>query len=409
MDRPRGRLHYGWVVVACGSLVLFACLGLARFAYGMLLPSMSADLALSYADGGAIGTGYFVGYLAVVVAIPFLLGRVGSRVLVAAGLALIAASLAGLSRGTGFWPVLALYTVTGVGSGMANITMVALISRWFAPSMRGRAAGIVLGGNGVGIILSGVLVPLLEDAGVGEVWRASWLILAGLTAGVALVAGTLLRNDPADLGLRPVGAGPLAAATAAKPAPSRAAERRLLVHLGLVYALFGATYIIYGTFIVTTLVDAYRYPADIAGTLWAWIGFLSIFSGASFGALSDRIGRRGGLMAAFSVLTAAFLLAALEPGEPLLYLSIGLFGIAAWSVPTIASAAAGDYLGPLRAAAGLSFITLFFAVGQVAGPLSAGALAEALGSFAPAYGLAAGLTALAVVLAAFLKPPAGNA
>ena len=49
---------------------------------------------------------------------------------------------------------------------------------------------------------------------------------------------------------------------------------------------------------------------------------------------------------------------------------------------------------------------LTVAVGQVAGPLSAGALAESVGSFAPAYGLAAALTALAVVLAAFLKPPA---
>jgi len=407
MGGQRRSLHYGWIIVGCGVLVLFSCLGLARFAFGMLLPAMSAALDLSYAEGGAIGTGYFVGYLVVVVAIPFLLGRIGSRVSTGTGLLIIAASLAGLSQAGGFWPILVLYTVTGIGSGMANITMVALISRWFAPSMRGRAAGIVLGGNGIGIILSGVLVPTLEGLGWSEVWRASWLILAGLSGLVALIAFALLRNDPQDLDLHPLG-GESRVNGSAAPEMGRTAERRLLVHLGIVYALFGATYIIYGTFIVTTLVDAYGYAADIAGTLWAWIGFLSIFSGALFGTLSDRIGRRGGLMAAFAVQTVAYGLAALEPGQTLLYLSIGLFGIAAWSIPTIAAAAAGDYLGPLRTAAGLSFITLFFAAGQVLGPLSAGALAEVTGGFALSYGLAAALTAAAIVLAFFLPRRSGG-
>jgi hypothetical protein len=38
-------LHYGWVIVAAGALTLFACLGLARFAFGMLLPAMRTGLA----------------------------------------------------------------------------------------------------------------------------------------------------------------------------------------------------------------------------------------------------------------------------------------------------------------------------------------------------------------------------
>ncbi|MCP4718227.1 MAG: YbfB/YjiJ family MFS transporter [Desulfobacteraceae bacterium] len=34
------QLHHGWIIVFTGVAILFACLGLGRFALGMLLPSM---------------------------------------------------------------------------------------------------------------------------------------------------------------------------------------------------------------------------------------------------------------------------------------------------------------------------------------------------------------------------------
>ena len=60
-------LHYGWVIVVTGTMVLFSCLGLGRFALGMLLPSMGISLELSYSQMGLIGTGNFAGYMASVI------------------------------------------------------------------------------------------------------------------------------------------------------------------------------------------------------------------------------------------------------------------------------------------------------------------------------------------------------
>ena len=34
-------VHYGWYVVAAGTLCIFASLGFGRFALGMLLPAMA--------------------------------------------------------------------------------------------------------------------------------------------------------------------------------------------------------------------------------------------------------------------------------------------------------------------------------------------------------------------------------
>jgi len=181
---------------------------------------------------------------------------------------------------------------------------------------------------------------------------------------------------------------------------------RFLLHLGAIYLLFAATALTYTTFIVTTMVDGYGIDTATAGWLWAGVGGLSIFSGALFGSISDRFGHRYGMASALLVQMAAYGLVAGGSGTVGLGISIVLFGMSAWSMPSIVAAAAGDYLGAEQAAAGFAILTLMFAVGQVMGPAGAGVLADWTGGFAASYGVAAGLCALAAGLCGSLRPPA---
>lgn len=407
--------HYGIVIVAVGLLVMFACLGLARFSLGMLLPSMAEALDMSYAQRGYLGTGYFIGYLAMVAGAPALAKRLGNRLAIVAGLGLIGATMVSLGIAGAFVPALILYTLTGVGSGAANISMMALVSNWFAASARGTATGAVIAGNGMGIILSGILVPAVVAAFDPGGWRWGWITLGGLVLAVCATACVFLRNGPQEMGLSTIGNhGKRPAATPPQSASLALdrEEKRFLVHLGAIYSLFGATYIIYGTFFVTTLVDELGLAGEAAGRFWSWVGFFSLFSGPLFGKISDSLGRRAGLLAAFGVQTCAYLLAGfhaqihatgLVSAVVPLYGSVVLFGLAAWSIPTIMTATVADRLGPARTALGFSFITFFFAVGQVIGPTAAGALADVTGSFTMAYALSAVLTVTGAGLAAFLR------
>ena len=143
----------------------------------------------------------------------------------------------------------------------------------------------------------------------------------------------------------------------------------------------------------------------MGGKFWALGVSFSLFSGPLFGMLSDRIGRRGGFMAVFAVQSISYGLAGANPGMWGLYLSVGLYGIAAWSIPTIMTAAVGDYLGPARAAAGFSIITFFFGAGQTLGPSIAGVVAKQTGTFSSSYLMAAGATGIAILLAYFLRQP----
>jgi len=397
--------HYGWLIVAAGSLGIFACIGLARFALGMLLPAMGEDLRLSYAQMGAISTSNFLGYLVGILATSYLVRRFGARVLIAAALLLSGLSMVGIGCVGSLHAILFLYILTGVGSAMANIPIMVVLSSWFSSQLRGKAAGFVVSGNGAAIIFAGLAVPWLNSLSSYN-WRLSWMVLGALIILIAFVCLLVIRNRPQDLGLRPAGHEEhLPVGKAHQLNDERSVPLRLVLHCGAIYFLFGFTFVAYATFIVTTMVGQYGFSQQVAGSFWSWVGFFSLFSGPLFGMLADRTSRRFSLMVVFIVQTLAYLLAGLHLSEPFLYLSIGCFGIVAWSVPSIMAALAGDYAGPDKAFALFSAITFIFATGQVAGPFLAGLVAEQTGAFSASYLLAAGLAAAAAVLAILLPKP----
>jgi MFS family permease len=394
------------VIVGTGTLSILACLGFGRFALGMLLPSMASSLGLSYAQSGYLGTGNFLGYLGAVLACGPLAARLGARRLIAGALVLVGGSMVLLSRSASFAPLLALYVVTGFGSGATNVPMMGLIARWFGGRARGRAAGFAAIGSGFGIILSGQLIPWIGAVRGAEGWRTSWAVLGAMVLAIAGLAALLLRNSPAEVGLQPHGAVAPPAAGSSAPLPSAGpAPRRPIALLALAYALFGYTYAIYVTFIVTALVREHGLTEATAGDFWSRVGLLSLLSGPVFGTLSDRMGRRGALMLVFALQGTAYLIAAAPLPDAWLHLSITLFGVSAWSVPTIMLAAVADHAGADRALGAFGVVTFVFALGQIAGPAVAGMLAQRTGSFASSFAMAAVLCGVAVAVSAALRRP----
>ena len=404
--RISNRVHYGWIIAFTGMAVIFSCMGLGRFSLGMLLPSMGISLNLSYSQMGLIGTGNFVGYMISVVLAGVIARGIGARWTIFLGLVLVGGSMVLISQALGFMLVMSLYVATGIGSGLANVPMMGLVSHWFLKNTRGRAAGIMLSGNGIAIVFTGLLIPWINTTMGAEGWRTGWLTIGVISLCVASVAAFFLRNDPREKDLVPLGTTDTRPPTAG---PESGREKKpnkwIMVHLGGVYALFGATYVVYATFIVTALVNERGFGENTAGVFWAVVGGLSIFSGPLFGSLSDRMGRKVGMMMVYSLFTISYVLVAANLPNLFLYVSISIFGLAVWSIPTIMSAAVGDYTGPARAVQALGFITLFFGAGQITGPAVAGYLADMTGTFSMAFWLCALVTAGAVILTYFLKPP----
>jgi len=318
--------------------------------------------------------------------------------------------LTGLAKSFGF--AFAMRLLTGLGNGAAFVPAMALGSAWFSIKKRGFATGIVSGGIGLGTFLSGIIVPFILTSYGTNGWRYSWYILGTCVLLVAIIVFLFLRNQPGEKGLLPVGQEekeeiqmPSVNNKVSSLDWTKIYRMKALWYLGIVYFFYGLSYIIYMVFFAAYLVKEMGLTEAWAGGLWATVGGLSIFCGVIWGSISDRIGRGKGAALAYFVLGISYIVYAVFKFEFGFYLSAVLFGLTAWSIPTIMAATAGDLVGPRLAPAGLGFITLFFGIGQSIGPALGGYLADVSQSFTLPFLVAGGISFVGMVFSFYIKKP----
>ncbi len=405
---PEKGMPYAWWILLSAMLSVFVSLGVGRFALGMLLPAMAVDLGLGYAQMSGISAVGFVGFLLGLLWARRLQPHYGDRRLTFRAIMAMIATMAGISIVGSFVPLLILYTGTGLGSGIAFVCTINLTRRWFTSKWRGRADGFLVVGAGLAIMLAGWAIPLINSTMGPHSWRLGWLGLAAVCLPLALICRIVLRNRPADLGLRPFGTDGQTVdqdRNGATQATSPVSLHFLIMLLGTIYFLFGTAYVVYGTFAITTLVREHGMTEARAGQFWIWLGFFCLFCGPLLSALSNYMGRRAGIALALLLQGSAYILLAYGSSDAAFYLSAALFGLSVFGVPLIIAATATDYLPPDRAISAIGAITVAFGLGQILGPILAGIMAEYSGSFTIAYLAAIVPVALAITLTLTLPAP----
>ncbi|MGF6733474.1 putative MFS family arabinose efflux permease [Paraburkholderia youngii] len=372
------------LLAAALSLGSATALGLARFAYALLLPSMKLDLGWSFAQAGAMNTANALGYLLGALVFPRLARRWSAGALFAGGCVLTALLMAGSGLTASTDALLTLRVITGASSAAIFIGGGVLAAR--LASARPRDAGLVLGlyygGTGWGIVASSVLVPVtILDAAHG--WQFAWFALAAACALFAAVAiGASRRIERAHTSA--AAAAHAAGATSAPGWPQFAAALAG-------YGLFGVGYIGYMTFIVALLRNAGMSAAVVTG-FYLLLGAATVVSARIWSTLLDRM--RGGQ--ALAVLNALLAIATLLPAlftQPwVAFVSGTLFGATFLSAVASTTAFVRHNLPASHWAKGISAFTIVFAFGQIVGPVVIGWVSDGAG-------LARGLVYSALLLA----------
>ncbi len=407
MMKPK--LHYGWIVILIGLLVTIGAHGFGRMSYTLILPAMKDGLQFSYTQLGLIGTGNFVGYLLMALIGGALAAHFGSRLMITLALAFMGVTMLLTGLAKSFEMAFIMRLLTGLGHGAAYVPAMALGSAWFASNRRGFATGIVSAGIGLGTMIASLIIPLILKAHGIEGWRFAWYYLGAAVLLIAVLAALFIRSRPEEMGLGQVGedlpqAPPKAPSSASSALKWKEVYKvKAVWYLGLVYFMYGFSYIIYMTFFAAYLIKEAGFSPPQASGLWGLVGGLSIFCGVIWGGISDRLGRGRGAALAYLSLGTAYLLFALVKAPFGYYLSAILFGLSAWSIPTIMAATAGDLVGPKLAPAGLGFVTLFFGTGQALGPWLGGYLADAVHSFSWPFLLACAVSILGALMSLGIK------
>jgi MFS family permease len=369
-------INYGWVIVGVGVLVKMAGLGFGRFAYPMLIPSMRGSLGFNYIEMGLLSGAIMLGYLLFSLIGGMLTTRFGPKRIVIASLLCGSISMFFISRFSGFFPLLFFAFAMGGGGAGAHISMTTLPMAWFEESKLGRALGVVTGGTGLGIIVTGLLLPYLLSNLGKEAWRQCWLLLAMITFTVSVMGFFLLKEKPSQMNLHSLEISEDMETIVFPVRRDGLTIRTIFV----MYFIFGFAYNIYATYFVAYMVEEIRLTEKTVGDIWAIFGWMCTGSGLIWGFISDRLGRRKALLWNNGMISLAVLLPLLLHQTPFLALSAFLFGLTFLGTVTIIAASVGDQVVEKRASV-YGLVTLIHGIGQFLGTTLGGYLKDLTGTF----------------------------
>lgn len=199
----RGRIFYGWAIVAATFVMLMTASGLGFYALTLYLDALTDDRGFSVSSVSGATAWFFVVSGFVGVGIGRLIARHDPRPVIAAGAVLAAIALVWLGRVSALWEVYAAYAVFGAGfAACALVPSSTLVTRWFH---RRRSIALSVSSTGLsvgGIVLTPIASALIDDLGFSD--ATVWIALVFLV-GVIPTTALLLRPDPASVGLRPDG------------------------------------------------------------------------------------------------------------------------------------------------------------------------------------------------------------
>jgi len=277
---------------------------------------------------------------------------------------------------SGFFPLLFFAFAMGAGGGGAHISMTTLPMAWFEERRLGRAVGILTGGTGLGIIVTGLLLPYLLSQLGQEAWRQCWFLLALTTFTVAIGGWIFLKEKPGEISN--LSSTPDEDRKAMPP--RERGDEFSLNAIFIIYFIFGFAYNIYTTYFVAYMIEEIHVPEKTAGSLWAIFGWMCMVSGLVWGFLSDQLGRRRALLWNNGVISLALILPLCFHQVFLLGISTFLFGFTFLGTVAIIAAAIGDQVGEKRASV-YGLVTLIHGIGQFLGTTLGGYFKDLTGSF----------------------------
>jgi predicted MFS family arabinose efflux permease len=292
-----------WLLPFGVTLVAMFSLQLSNLGFSPLLPSIQADVGMSFTQLGFF-TGVY-GLLALLLSVPAGLTakRFGERRVLAAGLVGVAIGSVLLGRAWNFESAVAFRALTIFGYRFAFVSVLIAVALTAPPKLRGRTMGVL----GATSAMASVIGAPLGGALVGELgWRTAILGYAVMALVGAAVFWLFYR----------VTAEPAATpAPAAEPhaAPPRSAFRSPVVWLlALVVGLGG-----FGQFTVTYFVPSvadavYGLDAAAAGLIISTGYIAAIVLNLLIGVLTDRFDKLVVLGAIVAVLAAASASLAIE-------------------------------------------------------------------------------------------------
>ncbi|MFV0525917.1 MAG: YbfB/YjiJ family MFS transporter [Acidimicrobiales bacterium] len=395
----RSNAAVGLATLVAGGFGLMVAMVIGRFALTPILPFMRDEAGMSNAQAGFVASGTYVGYLLGVAMSARIIRRFEATTVARGGLVAVTVGTAAMAV-TADWIVwTGIRTVIGMGSGLAFVAISSIAFAVVQRLQRPHLIALTFTGIGSGIVISTVVVWLLALVPMGA--PAMWIGVAAIAVLATMVVLVLLVDEePED------GAARAGHSEPARPAALAVRSRRLepgLAWLIVGYGLSGFGYVVAATYLVVIARDA-----DLGRTFemlsWIAVGVSSLGSVPLWTAVAGRIGDRGALMGALAMQGFGVAALAVRASPATLVFCAATLGLSFVAITTLALTLARR-IAPGRATSAIAQVTITYGIGQIVGPVVAGAVADWAGDFRLACALAAVALAVAVAVTTRIPQP----
>lgn len=357
----------GWIAIYLGRSIL-----------APILPLLSSELGLTYAQMGLIESAYLVGYIVVKVPAGLVANRIGIKRTLVLSMVGYGVSTALNFGATGFVHLMVFRFLLGLFQGVHLPIANTLLSERFG-ERQGRAIGFHESGPNVGNTIAFPLAVTITSA-LG--WRWAFLILS-LPAFLLAGAATLILRDETKIERE---AQPM-------PEEGRVSLRDFsgtLVPLALAHATYNLCLRTLLIFIPSYLVDFRGMSFSAAGFVASAMPAAGIIAKVSSGFLAERAGRRASIVAAIALSSVFILSLVWLPSGPYLTVNLVALGLVLYSYSPIIYASVTTSLPPELKSIGLGAVTM---VGNIVGALST----FIIGVLIDGYGYRMALSTIAVL------------
>jgi MFS family permease len=388
---------YGWVVLGAAFAIIALSIG-TLFTLGVFLKPIEEGMGWSRSSIGAVGLLNWLVMGLGGVAAGYLSDRFGTRVVVLIGGALLGLGLVLSSQVSEAWQLYVTFGVlVGAGVSAFYVPLTVLAIRWF-DDRRGMAAAIVSAGNGLGIM---ALSPLSRWL-INEMdWRSAFVVLGDLAWLIVIPCALLLKPSPTAT---PAPGWASARASVTAPAGQILVSWPIwaiaLTHFACCAAHSGPIF-----HLVSHAMDQ-GVGSMAAASILGVSGLSSIVGRVGSGFVADRLGVKRTLivmLAAQAVLIPLYLAATSEGS--LWGLSL-VFGVAYGGVMPLYAVLTREYFGEAIMGTAYGWVFFISCIGMGLGSFAGGAIHDVLGSYQGLFVGSFAVGAMAVILAATLRPPA---
>jgi sugar phosphate permease len=404
------RLFYGWRMVGAATGMQFLQAALVNNAFGAYVAVLAEERGWSKtALSGAAALQQMEAALLGPV-LGWLLDRFGPRVFIRAGVFFLGGGLMLLSTVDSLAGFYGAFVVIAMGSSLAGFfpLNVALI-HWFE-RFRARA----LSSMSLGLAFGGIAAPLVAWSLQTHGWRPTAFYSGVLAILIGFPLAMVMRNKPEDYGLKVDGAELLleksSSSTETKETTRDFTAREALrtpafwlLSLGHGFALFVVHTVLVHA--ITHLKEGLGYSIATAAMVMALVTAFQIVGVMVGWAIGDRFDKRR-ISAACMLAHAAGLLLLTYAFHMWMLVAFAVLHGTAWGLRgPFMQAIRADYFG--RAAIGmiLGLSYMIIIIGQMGGPLIAGAFADAHGNYRTGFTLLAILAGLGSFFFILAKKP----